>query len=418
MDYQRITRWFHLALIFFGLFLAFGAFGYSNAMNLRRSSPQTAYSLYRDDPGVIAAHYNDLANKGERLILTEVDRYELQEALRADPLNRMLLRSLGVWYDLNREPKKAFAGMRLSSTVSRRDIISQLWLVEYWMRQSNLGLAYRHIDIALKVHPQLSVLLYPKLNSLIVNPSVAAKVELAAKSEVRWVPGLADYVVAQDSSTAYALLTRPNFIAKSATYAGAFRSLAHNLARSGSIDRARTIANAMVPPERYQQWAEFALNRWNTDPGFGHLSWLNNPDYSSLIPMEGEEVELQASVPSDQTVELLGRGMFLSEGSGYQIEGVINSDADFSDIQLQWSLACWRLAGEERYFVNKLPRNAGSGKFSLTFQVPERCPYTKVVLQAIGGSTGTPAEFILRSLKLTKTAKDQGSDAAVMPFQS
>lgn len=406
MAHQRIVRWFRLSLMFFGMFLAFDAFVYSNAMNLRRSAPQTAYSLYRDNAGVIAARYNDLAVKGEKRDITEGDRLELEKALRAEPLNRMLVRSLAIWYDLNRQPKMALAGMQIASAVSRRDVLTQLWLVEYRLREAKSGRAYRHIDVALKVRPQLASLLYPRLATLMADPLVSANVALSAKSDTRWVPGLADYLVEQDLSAAYTLLNSPSVRAKSTSYTSAFRSLAHNLARSGSIDRARTIAETLVSSKQYDQWADFGLNRLSGDPDFGNLSWLSNTDYASLVPTEREQLELQVSVPSDQTVELMGRGIFLLPGAGYQIEGTIKPGSDLRDTQLQWIMACWRNSGEERYFAGKLPPLSTSGQFSLTFRVPDQCPYTKVVLQALGGSSGIPAEFTLQSLKLKRVELD------------
>lgn len=418
MTQHGIARWFRLGLMFVGLFLAFGAFVYSNAMNLRRAAPQTAYSLYRDNPGVIAARYNDLALKGKQLRLTEDDQRELRKALVGDPLNRTLVRSLAVWHDVNREPNQALEGMQLSSAVSRRDIITQLWLVEYWLRQSNPDKAYRHIDLSLKLRPEISALLYPRLNTLLGDPGVAAKVELAAKSDIRWVPGFADYLVVQDPAAAYALLTRPSVMAKSATYNSAYRSLAHNLARAGAVDRVTRIARVMVPQEHYDQWGSLGLNRWSTDPKFGSLSWAANPDYASLAPLDDKQLDLQALVPSDQTVELMSRGMLLPEGASYRIEGTIVPIGDMGDTQLQWIMACWRTSGEERYLVEALPSAGSSNRFALNVRVPSQCPYTKLVLQAVGGTSGVPAEFSLRSLALKRAAPRAASEPAASANRS
>lgn len=398
---EGIVRWFRLGLLFVGLVVAFGAFVYSNAMNLRRAAPQAAYSLYRDNPGVIAARYNDLALKGKQLRLTEDDQRELRNALVGDPLNRTLVRSLAVWHDVNGESNRALAGMQLSSAVSRRDIITQLWLVEYWLRQSNPDKAFRHIDLSLKLRPEISPLLYPRLNTLLADPGVAAQVELAAKSDIRWVPGFADYLVVQDPAAAYALLTRPSVMAKSATYNSAYRSLAHHLARAGAVDRAITVAKAMVPRDRYDEWASVGLNQWSADAKFGNLSWVANSDYASLAPNDEKELELQALVPSDQKVELMHRGIFLLPGSFYQLEGTIRPTSDLGDTKLQWILACWSLSGEKWYHIHEIKKQS-MRRFYLKFEVPHACPYTKMILQSVGPTAAIPAEFNLGSLRLIK----------------
>lgn len=402
MSEQGIARWFRLSLMFAGLFLAFGAFVHSNAMNLRRAAPQIAYSLYRDNPGVIAARYNDLALKGKQLQLNDDDQRELRKALVGDPLNRTLVRSLAVWHDVNREPSKALKGMQLSSAVSRRDIITQLWLVEYWLRHSNPDKAYRHIDRSLKLRPEISALLYPRLNTLLGHPGVAAQVELAAKSDIRWVPGFADYLALKDPTAAYALLTRPSVMTKSANYISAYRSLAHHLARAGAVDRAITVAKAMLPQDRYDEWASVGLNLWSADARFGDLSWVANPDYASLAPNDEKELELQALVPSDQTVELMRRGIFLLPGSPYQLQGTVRPISDLGDTKLQWILACWSLSGEKWYHIHEVNKQS-MRRFSLAFEVPLGCPYTKIILQSIGPTSAIPAEFSLSSLNIKNT---------------
>lgn len=404
MAHQWIARWLRVSLILIGLFVAFGAFAYSNAMNLRRAAPQTAYSLYPDNPGVIAARYNDFALNGKQLTLTVSDQRELQKALVGDPLNRTLVRSLAIWHDVNREPVQALAGMQLSSAVSRRDTLTQLWLVEYWLRESNASKAYQHIDLALRIRPELSALLFPRLYTLMGDSNVADKVELAARSEVKWVPGFADFLVANDPSAAYALLTRLTVVASSDAYASANRTLAHNLARAGSVSRAATIVKLMVPQDHYAQWASVGLNRWSTDARLGNLSWAANPNYASLAPFDSKQFELQALVPSDQTVELMSRGIFLLPGTSYKLEGSLSPGGDLGDAKFQWILSCWTASGENWYHVQDLSRNP-QNKFSIKFTVPRGCPYTKVTLRAIGPTSAIPVDFGLSSLSIARLAE-------------
>lgn len=109
-------------------------------------------------------------------------RAEAVAALRRDPTLASPARDLGLIAAMRGDQARADALFGYSETMSRRDIPTQLWLIERRVAANDVSGALSHYGIALQVAPETSAQLFPVLTSALgQNDLVRPIAELVAR---------------------------------------------------------------------------------------------------------------------------------------------------------------------------------------------------------------------------------------------
>lgn len=96
-----------------------------------------------------------------------------RRALRRSPVSAAGARMLATTRDLAGDSASARRLMAYSESLSRRDLPTQLWLIEDAVRHDDIARALHHYDIALRSSDATKALLFPVLINAIAQPSVA-----------------------------------------------------------------------------------------------------------------------------------------------------------------------------------------------------------------------------------------------------
>ena len=126
-------------------------------------------------------------------------RQAATEVLRQTPLDASALRKLAISESL-RHPGEWQELVTLAERVSRRDLASEMLLINAAAQQGDVAVTIRHYDHALLVYPAAKQQLFPLLASELAEPEVrAALVPLASQPWLRdFILNAADYDVAPD----------------------------------------------------------------------------------------------------------------------------------------------------------------------------------------------------------------------------
>lgn len=153
---------------------------------LARSSPATALAI--DGHNAIAA-----AERAEALVRAgkvEGERREIarlsQVALARDLTQVKAASALGIVRDLDGRSAQASKLIEFAQRISRRDLTSQLWLIEDAVRAGDVPRAVAHYDIALRVSKRSPAILFPVLISAVEEPQVAAALADRMRAEPNW----------------------------------------------------------------------------------------------------------------------------------------------------------------------------------------------------------------------------------------
>lgn len=94
-------------------------------------------------------------------------------ALRRDPGNVVAIRTMGFAFAAERQPAKAQRMFRYSESLSRRDVPTQLWMIESEVLENDIAGALSHYDRALRTSSGAREMLIPVLVRASADPGVA-----------------------------------------------------------------------------------------------------------------------------------------------------------------------------------------------------------------------------------------------------
>lgn len=182
------------------------AMGVTAARTIGRAEPGAVLSWWPYDADAHAIEAN-------LLIQTHPDRQSLGEAaglardaIRRDPTNVAALRALALVAAVRGEMPAAERLMSFSETLSRRDLATQLWLIEANVQSNNIEGALHHYDRALRTSLVAGEMLFPVLVDASASPDVLMPVARLVGARPIWWTDFARKLVA-DSRSPVAIAT-------------------------------------------------------------------------------------------------------------------------------------------------------------------------------------------------------------------
>lgn len=121
-------------------------------------------------------------------------------ALRAEPMNIQALDVLGFLAVLHRRDAQAKRLFDYSESLSRRDLPTQLWQIEYAVGRNDIGGALVHYDRALRTSSEAPQLLFPILRRAAADPAIGMPLARMVNARPPWWMWFA-YSMLEDAQT-------------------------------------------------------------------------------------------------------------------------------------------------------------------------------------------------------------------------
>lgn len=166
---------------------------------VRRSDPVAAMRWW-DDAETLASGAMALLQQNQSRATVERARALALRAAEREPVNVAAVRTLGIIADLDRRPNEARRYFLYAERLSRRDLPTQLWLIEDNVRRNQVEGALRHYDRALRASRGTRGALLPVLVRASGDPSVIEPLTRLVSGRPPWWPMFADQLVREGRS--------------------------------------------------------------------------------------------------------------------------------------------------------------------------------------------------------------------------
>ncbi|MDV3458436.1 hypothetical protein RZN05_15670 [Sphingomonas sp. HF-S4] len=297
------------------------------------------------------------------------------------------------------EAKKLFVH---SDALSRRELLTQLWLIEDAVRHDDVPLAIRHYDIALRTSPPAFDLLFPVLAGAVSDPAIFKVL----------VPTLARRPLWGEAFIRYLSTSGPD----PRRTAHFFRLLVANRITVPEVDRAGVV-NALVAANAFNDaWAYYQTLRSSADrrqsrdaefeqqldapTAFDWTPRMSDFGLTATIQRTDKSGVFDFSAPSTVGGIVLEQLQLLPPGR-YQLAGRSTVIGQTPQSAPYWVLIC--TDGRELGRVAVPNASQDNGRFAGAFTVDKSCPAQVLRLivrpsSAVSGVSGQIEHVLLRPL--------------------
>ena len=109
-----------------------------------------------------------------------------QAALRRSPLSVSAFRTLGLIAQMEGQEREASKLADAAETLSRRDLATQLWLIQNCVARSDLDCALHHYDVALRTSDGSERILFPTLVNTLDDPAIRSRLVTILRQQPNW----------------------------------------------------------------------------------------------------------------------------------------------------------------------------------------------------------------------------------------
>lgn len=360
--------------------LAAGLVGFllSQSLILTRADPARALSAWPWNAGARAEQASALLAASQDAASAARVRTLSVAALRDQPLSVTALRALGVSAAITGQDRTAAQAMATAETLSRRDLPTELWLIEDRVARGDVPGALIHYDRALTTSDTAPDLLVPVLVGAAADPAVARPLARMLARRPMWWRDYAVQLVQRNPSSAgtativAALRLDPGVAADRELLSTAMTRLAD----SGRADLAARIApvGATTGPIRN--------GGFQTEPALAPFDWRLAADGelgAEVAARDGGSDALFLDARGGRGGEVARQLLTLAPGR-YRIGGVAGDVAIASEAP-GLTLTCSGDAGPiARLRTGVAP--ATGARFTAEFTVPQNCVGQWLVLDA------------------------------------
>lgn len=122
---------------------------------------------------------------------------QAREQLRKEPLDATILRQLAFAQPATSTPEEFRRLIDLSTSVSRRDGLMQLWLIFSAANDRDGDAIMRHIDLLLRTHPSTAPLIFKALSGALADPALREILRVKFADNPPWLSDFLIYAIPQ-----------------------------------------------------------------------------------------------------------------------------------------------------------------------------------------------------------------------------
>ena len=371
---------------------------------LRFSNSALAYRYVQQD-GIASATYADqlLMQGGQPADMSAIERIS-KGSLRMEPINPTAFRLLGLASEANSQTNTAQAWLQLSNRASRRDLGTQLWLIENAAKSGDLPGALQHYDIALRTTPQSNAILFPILTAGIADAEIRAGLIPLIRSEPLWLFEFLNFAAQNtDAQSNLALLiANAGGLPDQPNFDDLGKRLLSALAGSKNPEIARRLFKSLRGASQ-ANLGTTGFNSANTDVRFNPLTWeaLSTAGLGAVFERNNKAARIL--VGSGERGVVLRRMMSLAPGN-YLLTVDQSLIAAAQGSGQDWRMTCDPPgAAAARDLIDDGDAKPATS-FRTRISIPQGCGSQIIELAVVGGTGQTDMEFFVDNISVEPVA--------------
>ena len=318
------------------------------------------------------------------------------ESLRRDPTIIAAVQSIGLAAQLSGDTDKANRLLSYAQQLSRRNLQTHLWAIEYYVARTDTSKVLEEYDLALRTSLFARNLLFPVLGGAISDPVVARDLIVRLKRQPLWSEAFLSFVAGDTRVTPVAAV---NFL----------RTLRASNMPFASAGLATLVARSLNSLEFQTAWTAYVLKRPGAerlrvrDPEFKALpddpapfDWTlsNDGSISAYIDEQRGTNQLEVEAGSG-SAGIAAQQLQLLPSGEYRL--VVDARSISEGARLVWSLTC-----QDGAELTKLTMSSGSAKryTGSKFTTPTNCPLQTLTLTADAGESPQALHGIIKRVYL------------------
>lgn len=360
--------------------------------------------LLRQDRQIAMARNESLAASRDLFARhTAQVRREARAVLRRSPLDVVAMRQLAMVADFER-PGQAPALVLLAERISRRDLATQVYLIDAAAERGAQAEALRHYDRALSAHPVARAALFAPLAQAIADPAVrSAMVRHAAR------PWFETFVTNADTHGAtpgamVALLNAARDALPRTRYEDMATLLLEKLVGAGRLAEASALAGE-VQGNTTNALGSIEFSPATTDRRLGPFAWNLQAD-ELVETVLGGDGEIRASILPARAALAAERVTVFPPGN-YEFYQELTYDNVSPRAAVTWELRCG--ANRAPLWKQRLPASPGRITYRAKLTIPDSCSGQLWKLTVSADETQFPSIVQVGALRLIEGTTQGGA---------
>lgn len=384
-----------LAALLAAALLGWVALGVTAAQTLGRLRPDIVLSWWPYDSALQATSATLVIRDSQTRQAVADAQAQARSALEREPISVDAARTLGILAALQGQQGRAERLMAYAESLSRRDLATQLWLIESNVQRNNIGGALLHYDRALRTSSIAGEMLFPVLIQAAPNEDVMRPIaNMLAGRPIWWMSFTGPFIAQSRSPAAIETIISAIRLDPNDPIEGdLLRSAIARLITLGDVPRARhlyvqamRVPDASVPALRNGDFE--AANRM---PPFDWALTEQN-DLSAIIqaPESGGPGHVLSIVARNGLSGEVARQLLMLPAGRYRLGAIVGAVSGSQTERPRMVVVC--AASGAPIADARLPESPASGRpIAADFQVPgAACPTQWLLIQATAPLDGEP----------------------------
>ncbi len=370
---------------------------YRNPTTALRFEPHNPVALVRDAQLRLATGRSSSLNRQDLLDIA-------RDSIRKLPINAAAFRLFTVMNTFGSDLGEVREQIAMSDRLSRRDLATQLFLIEDSVGRNDIAAALHHYDTALRVKQSSRALLYPVLTDAMEVPAIRKRFLPYMADPPPWLESFLRFAVSNtDDPSAIAAMA---INAKGFPTASAYQSLnAELLARlvagadlKGAVHYFRSIKGADK-----DLLTTLEMTDSTSASQFAPISWqpiaIDGID-PVFVAVGGKVLELETTMDSGYQGQVARKLIALPAGRYSLLVPIRSEDFAKSDV-LTWMISC-NGSTEGVTPFSATTNLASEFQIAGSFAIPEGCPVQMVTVTARTSMRHTAVTLNISSPKLER----------------
>jgi hypothetical protein len=342
-------------------------------------SPELALSIDPGNPVALARRAEaQLAAGDPGMDGAKIGRIAKQ-SIRSLALNAPAFRLYGLVQTGNGDMGRLGEQMAMANHLSRRDLGTQLFMIEDSVRRNDVAGALAAYDDALRIARSSRSILYPVLTEAMQEPLIRQRFVRYIQARPPWLESFLRYAITNSenpASIAELALTAKGFPTGTA-YSSLNTELLSVLVEKDEYQMAIRYYRSLKSADP-AVLTSLAISKASTDAAFAPVTWqpysLTGID-AAWVAADKDSVDLEATLEAGYTGPVARKVLALAPGS-YELTAPFRSDANGADQTLSWKISCPAGAVLLDVSAQLAEKGALAGRFS----VPADCPAQIVLI--------------------------------------
>lgn len=320
-----------------------------------------------------------------------------KRSLTWEPVNPVALRILGVVADARNQKTKAIRFFSLSEATSRRDLGTQLALIQLAIDAGDLPRTLGHYDTLLRTSVNGQTILFPILTHGLANAEIRQALVNRLNPPPPWFWAFVNHAIAGEQPPvhlAQLLSATVKTLPDDSDYRSFHTRMLSALSSSGQQNFAAQYY-LRLPGAQASAVKDVGISPITTDDRFAPITWeaLTSP-YAGATTDNSRRAFRVSANPNERAV-VLRRLLFLQPGP-YRIGIDQKQIAAAAGHQFNWSISC---NSSPIWTANLTASQSGT---DIPFVVPPSCNSQSIALEIVGGTDEPIVDYMIEGVRIRR----------------